>query len=58
MFAAVPTCGYVDNANALTTAPPAPQQQQENSTAKQNVLCNFAASVARVGGFTTGGSLC
>jgi putative transposase len=51
------TCGYVDNASALTTSPQAPQQQQKDSIDDQDVLCSFAASVARVGGFATGGSL-
>ena len=57
MFEAAPTCGYVDNASALTTSPQAPQQQQKDSIDDQNVLCSFAAPVARVGGFATGGSL-
>jgi putative transposase len=57
MFEAAPTCGDVDNASALPTSPQAPQQQQKDSIDDQDVLCNFAASVARVGGFATGGSL-
>jgi hypothetical protein len=57
MFEAVPTCGDVDNASALTTSPQAPQQQQKDSIDNQNVVCSFAAPVARVGGFATGGSL-
>ena len=57
MFEAAPTCGYVDNASALTTSPQAPQQQQKDSIDYQNVLCSFAAPIARVGGFATGGSL-
>jgi putative transposase len=57
MFEAAPTCGYVDNASALTTSPQAPQQQQKDPIDDQNVLCSFAAPVARVGGLATGGSL-
>jgi len=57
MFEAAPTCGYVDNASALTTFPQAPQQQQKDSIDEQNVLCSFATPIARVGGFATGGSL-
>jgi putative transposase len=57
MFEAVPTCGDVDNASALTTSPQAPQQQQKDSIDNQNVVGSFAAPVARVGGFATGGSL-
>jgi hypothetical protein len=56
MFEAAPTCGYVDNASALTTSPQAPQQQRD-SIDDQNVLCSFAAPIARVGEFATGGSL-
>jgi putative transposase len=57
IFEAAPACGDVDNASALTTSPQAPQQQQKDSIDEQNVLCSFAAPVARVGGFATGGSL-
>jgi putative transposase len=56
-FEAAPTCGYVDNASALTTSPQAPQQQQKDSINSQNVLSSFAAPIARVGEFATGGSL-
>src|ERR1700693_1572287 len=57
MFEAAAACGYVDNASALTTSPQAPQQQQKDSIDDQDMLRSFAASVARVGGFATGGSL-
>src|SRR5271165_2221848 len=57
MFEAAPTCGYVDNASALTTSPQAPQQQQKDSIDIQNVLSSFTAPLTRVGGFSTGGSL-
>jgi len=57
MFEAAAACGYVDNASALTTSPQAPQQQQKHSIDDQDMLRSFAASVARVGGFATGGSL-
>ena len=57
MFEATPTCGYVDNASALTTSPQAPQQQQRDSIDTQNVLSSFVAPFARVGGVATGGSL-
>ena len=57
MFEAAPACGYVDNASALTTSPQAPPQQQKDSIDDQNVICSFAALVARVGGFATGGRL-
>ncbi len=57
MFEAASTCGYVDTASALTTSPQAPQQQQKDSIDDQNVLCSFAAPVARVGDLATGGSL-
>lgn len=56
-FEAAPACGYVDNASALTTSPQAPQQQQKDSIDNQNLLCSFAAPIARVGGSATGGSL-
>jgi putative transposase len=57
VFEAVPACGYVDNASALPTSPPAPQQQKEVSIDKQNVLRSLAAPLSRAGGFATGGSL-
>jgi putative transposase len=57
MFEAVPTCGYVDNASALTTSPQGPQQQQRDSIDNQNVLCSFTAPIAPAGGVATGGSL-
>ena len=57
MFEAAAACGYVDNASALTTSAQAPQQQQKHSIDDQDMLRSFAASVARVGGFATGGSL-
>jgi putative transposase len=57
MFEAAPTCGYVDNASALTTSPQAPEQQQKDSIDNQNLLCSFAAHVALVGRFATDGSL-
>jgi len=56
-FEATPTCGYVDNASALTTSPQAPQHQQRDSIDIQNVLSSFAAPFARVGGVATGESL-
>src|SRR5580704_7153989 len=56
-FEAAPTCGYVDNASALTTSPQEPQLQQNDAINNQNVLCSFAAPIARVGGFATGESL-
>ena len=55
MFEAAAACGY--NTSALTTSPQAPQQQQTDSIDDQDMLRSFAASVARVGGFATGGSL-
>jgi putative transposase len=57
LFEATPTCGYVDNASALTTSPQAPQQQQKDSIDIQNVLPSFTNPFARVGGIATGGSL-
>ena len=57
LFEATPTCGYVDNASTLTTSPQAPQQQQRDSIDIQNVLSNFTAPFARVGGAATGETL-
>ena len=57
MFRAALACGYVDNASALTTSPQAPQQQQKGFNRHEKVLVSFAALVARVGGFGTGGRL-
>ena len=54
---AAPACGYVDNASALPTSPQAPQQQQEVSIDKPNVLRSLAALLPRARGFATGGSL-
>ncbi len=57
IFEGVAAGGDVDNASALTTSPPAPQQQQKGSIDEQNMLWHLAAPVERVGGFVTGGSL-
>lgn len=57
VFQAPETCGYVDNASALTTSPQAPQPQQKDSIDEQNVLCSFAVPVARIGGVAIGGRL-
>lgn len=64
-FAGAPAGGHVDNAPAslryapaLTTCPPAQQQQQERDSNDQvNVVSNCMASLVRDGGFATGGSL-
>jgi len=49
-FEAVPACGYVDNASALTTSPQAPQQQQKDSINEEDVLRRVTAPLARAGG--------
>jgi putative transposase len=64
VFMGVAACGHVDNApaslrsaSALPTCPQAQQPQEKDSKAQQNVVNNCMASLARDGGFATGGSL-
>lgn len=56
IFEADPSRGYVDNASALPTYPPAPQQQKEDSIAQGKVVESAALS-ERLGELTTGGAL-
>lgn len=56
IFEADPSRGYVENASALPTYPPAPQPQKEDSIDQGKVVGNAALS-ERLGELITGGAL-